>query len=277
MEKFEKIIISLYGDKGTKFLLELEDICEAIRLDNNIDELTQIGEWSYHPVYKCIFDGKDAVLKIGIDYEQLSGEIEFLEAYSGSLGPKLYKTCENPAYYIMEYIEGEELSSVENEKDRCEIFSNILNTITSIKIAPKGFKSIIENKEDLEQASEYVSKVKLDKALSILLKHYNENNLCLLHADLHHYNIIGKKFIDPKGRIGSKIFELGPFVRNELKNIEHLKEKVMYLSSMTEFSENDILEISFLDFVLSTVWCEIDNLEVPSGHLEMINELWKIV
>ncbi len=275
MNNFENTIINLYGDKGRQFLRNLNEICHFIRIDNNINELIPVGDWTYHAIYKCVFNGNVSIIKLGVDYEDLSSEISFLEIYSSGIGPDIYKKNKNPAYYIMEYIEGNDLSNIESEEERCVIFANILNNLKKTEI--KDFKTVVEYKNDLKYKSKYISKIMIEKASSIITKNYDSSDLFLLHGDLHHYNIIGNRFIDPKGIIGSKIFELGPFLRNELDNIEHLRKKIRILESLTDFNQEQIIEIAFLDFVLSIIWLEIDNIDVPKTHLEMIEKIWYLL
>ncbi len=275
MDKFKNNIVNIYGVKGAKFVQDLDLICHEVKTENDIDNLEPVGEWTYHAIYKCVFNGKDAIVKLGIDYNELLGEINYLENFSDGIGPIIYKSNQKPAYYIMEYIYGEDLSCLDSENEKCEIFVNILNNLRSADT--KEFKTFIEYQTDLKYKSKYISKDKIDKSLAIINKYYDSSNLFLLHGDLHHYNIINKRFIDPKGIIGNKIFELGPFLRNELDNIEHLSEKAKILASLTEFDESEIMEIAFLDFILSTIWFEMDNMDVPKTHLEMIHKIWNLL
>jgi streptomycin 6-kinase len=91
----------------------------------------------------------------------------------------------------------------------------------------------------------------------------------LLHADLHHENILISKnenglqylAIDPQGAIGPAIYEIGAFVRNPIieisnnKNIKNIIEnRILKFSEYLNYAKKELHEVNYAQAVLSTFW-----------------------
>ena len=141
-----------------------------------------------------------------------------------------------------------------------ENISNYSNIIDLIEIADKEYKEI--------------ESLNLDKYI--------------LHGDLHHGNIVldndTYKAIDPYGRIGEKLLEIGAFVMNELwlfgTRDEDIKEVISKIAKLLNEDERFIAKISFIRVVLSTAWAIEENdtriIQINTDICKRILKIYKI-
>lgn len=99
----------------------------------------------------------------------------------------------------------------------------------------------------------------------------------LLHGDLHHDNLLLREdgeyvFVDPKGVVGPKIFDLPRFILNELDTqyhesaVEHIENAIATLCEKLDYPEEDVKKLFFMETVLANVW------SIEDG--EDVNEAW---
>lgn len=99
----------------------------------------------------------------------------------------------------------------------------------------------------------------------------------LLHADLHHNNILSsgtqRKAIDPHGFIGERVMETARFLENEIVkneiNEESVLETIKMMSNSYEEDEELICKSLFIDYTLSTCW----DIEVNTNKEHIINDI----
>ncbi|MBM4223092.1 MAG: streptomycin phosphotransferase, partial [Gammaproteobacteria bacterium] len=112
----------------------------------------------------------------------------------------------------------------------------------------------------------------LANSLATDLLHSSKSQV-LLHADLHHDNILqnGAEWvvIDPKGVIGDPVYEVAAFIRNpidclintaDLESI--LLERSTAFAKLLNFERTRILQWSFVQAVLSWVWAIEDDTDI---------------
>ena len=102
-----------------------------------------------------------------------------------------------------------------------------------------------------------------------LYANYADHEICLLHGDLHHENILrgstGWIAIDPKGVNGPREFEVGRFFHNFLSDeipgeftseaIEQvLQHRFALGASALGYSERLIMEVTMIDLTLAMTW-----------------------
>lgn len=102
-----------------------------------------------------------------------------------------------------------------------------------------------------------------------LYSNYAENEIFLLHGDLHHENILrsstGWIAIDPKGVNGPRVFEVGRFFHNFLSDeisgevtpeaIEQvLQRRFEQGADALGYSERLIMEVTMIDLTLAMTW-----------------------
>ena len=107
----------------------------------------------------------------------------------------------------------------------------------------------------------------VDKANSLRAELLDESDTTLLHADLHHGNILSASrapylAIDPKGIVGNKGFDVTAFLRNPLGISKYpgfevtLKRRISIFSEMLGLSEQEIASWSIIQTVLDSCWAK---------------------
>jgi streptomycin 6-kinase len=107
----------------------------------------------------------------------------------------------------------------------------------------------------------------------------------LLHADLHHDNILkdserGWLVIDPKGYAGELEFETASFLHNparEFRTAAVLARRARILSDRLGLDQNRILRWCFAHGVLSALWNIEDEVDDVGGGIESANAAYDVL
>ena len=108
----------------------------------------------------------------------------------------------------------------------------------------------------------------------------------VLHGDLHHENILldgdTYKAIDPHGRIGKKILEVGTFIENEIWNFGEGSEQIRDIICKVAKNMNEdirtIAKVAFIIIVLSTAWSiEGNEFEMAERNYSICKELSRYI
>ena len=208
--------------------------------------------------------------------KEIIQEITTLNIYNGNFACRCYEYDFEQAFYILEKLNpGTNLLKEKDKEKRIEIFSDLakklpvkveknnINLPTYRETINKAFNKARKEKQRYEKIIELIEIA--DKEY----KKIEELNLdkYILHGDLHHENIIldgnTYKAIDPHGRIGEKILEVGTFIENEIWNFgdnpEHIKAVINNVAKQMEVYTKMIAKVAFIIIVLSTAWSIEDN------------------
>jgi streptomycin 6-kinase len=100
---------------------------------------------------------------------------------------------------------------------------------------------------------------------------------CLLHGDLHHYNVIrdakrGWLAIDPKGLVGELEYEVGAALRNPyerpglLADPATIERRIRCFETELALDGNRILRWAFAQAVLAAAWDLEDGQRLDDGN-----------
>ncbi len=271
-ENYKNGIISMFGTKGQNWLNNFPIMIEKYIRKFNLTNVEVLNDLTFNIVLfaECEEFGK-VILKIGLpDFELLVRETIALENFKGKGACQCYYSNKEDGIMILErLIPGETLHNVESREERikafCDVALNLNEKVTELLQLPT-YREILDR--SIKQANEQEEKYKpLKEMITFADKLYKEieNSYLpkyLLHADLHHSNILtsssGRKAIDPHGFVGEKVLETARFMENEIDKKEMSKDNIVEVVELMaiHFGEDKqlICKALFIDYVLSTCW-----------------------
>lgn len=272
-EQYKTKIISIFGTLGENWLANVNVIVDKYIAKFNLSNLKIHEDLGINLILyaKCEKFG-EIVLKVGLPVfnELIYRETKALEEFNGNGACKCYYSNQDDGIRILErLVPGEILHNVEDREERIKAFCNValnLDVKLTNPIQLPTYREILDrsiNQSD-EQSEKYKSLKEFIVAANDLYKQIENSNLpkYLLHADLHHENILtsnnGRKAIDPHGFLGEKVMETARFMENEITKKEMNKENVFEVVDLMAnyFNEDRVLicKALFIDYVLSTCW-----------------------
>lgn len=277
-EKYIQSIIFVFGNEGKDWLDNINKLLDKYIKKFNLINIKIIDNLSYNLVIfaECKEYGK-VVLKIGNPDNETLREIITLGKYNSNYACKCYYSDKEDKVMLLEkLVLGETLNSVKNREERIKIFCDIASNLaimaeenlqlpTYREILNRAFSKIER------QSARYKSIRELINTADNFYEEIEKTNLSkyILHADLHHDNIltsgVSRKVIDPHGVIGEKVLETARFLENEIQKQEVNQSNIIeVIELMSKYYREDkklIGKSLFIDYVLSTCWDIEGNFE----------------
>lgn len=254
----------------------------------------------YENEYKSIYTGVSnefgpVVVKYDTDIAQLKSEYHMLAKLNGHHSCRVYAFNEDKGQLLEERIlPGTKLREEKSLEKRLNAFADVFEAI-HIEVVEDSEARTGEHKllrrcmptyiDWLEEASEFCEnelwKNRASRALAIareLFEKYPDR--VLLHGDLHHDNLLLREdgdyvFVDPKGVVGPKIFDLPRFILNELdtryqeSDVEHIEGVITTLCEKLDYPEEDVRTLFYMEAVLANVWFIEDGMDVNEAWMQV--------
>jgi streptomycin 6-kinase len=232
------------------------------------------------------------VTKPGIDFDN---QVMMLKEYNGQGASKLIDFDSRCGAMIMERLEpGTPLAGLVNagqDEVATTIAANLMIELWRPAPLDNSFPTIADWSRGLSRirgrydgSTGPLPKDLVEKAESLFADLISSTRVpLLLHGDLHHYNILSAQrkpwlAIDPKGVIGDKAYELGPYLRNpSLQSKETLDRRVAQLADELTMDRKRILAWAFAEGVLSAWWSVEDGGQFPVETLEYCRRIEAII
>jgi streptomycin 6-kinase len=257
----------VFGDAGADWVSGLPAQLRraAERWELQLDE--PFAELSYSYVAPAIrADGTEAVLKARFPDAEQRMEVPALRHFSGRGGVRLLEADEEQGLLLLERLVPGTMLSKEPEDDRAtDIAAQLMGELW---FAPRAggcpdvaawTRGIADHRgrfggsgliprEVFHAAEELRRELLEDQAEAVLL-----------HGDLHHFNILlhGSEWraIDPRGIVGERSFEIGPFLDNPRPMPKAaLERRVEILCERLDLDRRRVLGWSIVYGVLSACW-----------------------
>ncbi len=272
---FLKNFTDLNGAEGKLWLEHLPQTITGLEEKWKIKVQEHFSNLSYNFVAPAIRqDGTLAVLKIGYLGElSVLLEANALKAYNGDGAVRLLEHDPTVEALLLERLEpGDSLPHFTNNEENTRITAGMLERLWREVSQPQDFRGLDSWTRELHGMYEKYKHDKTFKYLPLLGKAvqlYNEHRdgeQVLLHADLHHDNILTAQrepylAIDPKGIIGAKGFDVGTFLLNPfdtlvtLPNVHKIhEERLAIFSEMLGMTHEEVAAWGFIFAVLSGCW-----------------------
>jgi len=277
-EKYIESIISMFGEEGKNWLDSINPILDKYINKFNLINIKLIDNLTYNLVLfaECEEYGK-VILKIWLPDNEAKREMLVLEKYNENHTCKCYYSNKEDNIMILErLIPGETLHNIKNKEERIKLFCDVaLNLIVKVEenLELPTYREVLNRtfKKAEKELERYVKIKELINMADTFYKEIENSNLqkYILHADLHHDNILtsgnNRKAIDPHGFIGEKALETARFIENEIKDEEITKDEILeIIELMSKYFKEEkklICKCLFIDKVLSTCWDIEGNFE----------------
>lgn len=245
----------------------IEEYC----LKWSLSEPVRLASTSTSEIYRVKFRGHDAVIKIfsekGKQFESSSSIV--LRCFNGNGAVRLFNSDDGA--HLLEYAEGKplrELVARGNDDEATAIVCNVVNFLHSYSgPIPSGlismernFRSLFQKVKSEPQDSIYVVGARVAERLL-----QSEQEVRVLHGDIHHENIIESKergwlAIDPQCLAGERTYDLANAFYNPngflslAESTETIKRRCAVYSTKLALDYRRILEFAFTYGCLSAAW-----------------------
>lgn len=296
-DNFITRIINRYGTEGNNWLNNIDNIIEKYKNKFELENIRLVDKLSMNVVlFAESHKYGNIVVKIGSPSKTIISEMNTIKYYSSEYFPKCYYSSVEDRIIILERIfPGDNLTTVNDIKERTKIFTNISNNILIPIENVRNAEPYLTFNEIFKSKIEYAYQNKndfldilwmIDKANNIYDKIHKMNlPQYILHNDLHHKNILrseeGWKAIDPHGIIGERVIEIAQFMRSELDNINldddnEFDEVVTVISRYYKEDKTLILEILYI-YIIEKIIFYTKNKEKSNRILHNIDICKKIL
>jgi streptomycin 6-kinase len=272
-KEFQQKIIGAHGDKGQQWLSTLPQLIARYEDYWELTSPKPVAHLSYNYVMTAFRNNQPVVLKLGVPQSEFSREIGCLAHYEGDGAPKLLASDIKQGAMLMEQIiPGTTLKSYfpHDEEASLAITAKVIQQLHSAKVLQDPEFPDIERWHASLNNTSFSSIIPED--LLTTAKQLSQHLIAtqaepvLLHADLHHDNILLDEndrwlAIDPKGIIGEPAYDLGAFIRNPFMELRQqtnkqaiLKRRVEAFAEYLDLDRDRIVQWSFVQAVLSACW-----------------------
>lgn len=286
----------------TELIKKLHDVHEDAtpwlgRLDHLIADLETrwrvrvtglVGELSYNVVAFAEGEsGTPYVLKLSPPSDNLEREVAALRQYDGDGICCLVEADEKVGALLLERLEpGASLGNREDDELATRICADLLAQLWRPAPEPNLFRTLrswaraLPNYLSAYPQGDGPLPHRLVKRACSLLEDLLQDTETpmLLHADLHHANVLSATrqpylAIDPKGIVGPRGYDIGPFLMNpfhittrpDLKQLT--KRRIEVFSDRLGLDRTQIISWGVVHMMLSSCWSLEDHGRVPNGPL----------
>ena len=250
----------------------LESLSETIQRLESCWQLRVIGlvpQLSYNVVaYAERSDGSPCILKLSPPNDEIICEAEALSYYAGDGICKLLERDDSVSALLLERITPgvslQELWTPEEDETHTHVTAELMQRLWRPVPKSNPFRTLTSWTRALWGAYEDIPKTLQERAQALLHELNPDSDPVLLHADLHHGNILtatSKPFlaIDPKGIVGAKGYDLGTYLLSPMKATpEELTplapQRLEILSEVMELDQKELATWGFVHAVLSACW-----------------------
>jgi streptomycin 6-kinase len=288
--EFTETIQSAFGGDGKRWLESLPTLLDEASRRWNLMDIQPVPNLSYNfvalatkppsPLSPLPKGEGNIILKLGVPNRELTSEIAALRLYNGRGVCHLLEGDADKGMLLLErLLPGRRLAALEDDEQATRIAAGVMrqlwrpvpenmNGFIQLKDWFNGFKRLHKRFND---GTGPLPKRLVETAESLSADLFAENkDERLLHGDFHHFNVLesarGWLAIDPKGVIGPKGYEVGPFLINPVPELlsrsnprAQTEKRIAILSEMLGMEQERIRSWGFCHAVLSAWWSIEDN------------------
>jgi streptomycin 6-kinase len=214
-------------------------------------------------------DGMPYILKACPPYAEFDWEARALELYGGRGICRLIRADTGAAALLLERVfPGVSLWENPDEEENTRIAATLMRQLWR-PAPPSGFEPLESWSRALPEALRAPGSLPRDllkRANDLRLELLQSPEAVLLHADLHHDNILTATrapylAIDPKGITGPRGYDVGPFLENPIPELSArpdigrvLERRVGIFSEMLDLEAREVAAWGFVHAALSACW-----------------------
>jgi streptomycin 6-kinase len=298
-EEFVRKVKNVWGTEGAQWAEDFPDLLAECVETWGLHDLSPFSEIYYNMIIGARTEnGQAVVLKLGVPNEELSSEVEALQAYDGCGAVRLLDADPVKGALLLERLNpGTELHELHDNRRETEIAAGLMTRLTIPP--PEGHRFVnvsdwfrffdeIETEYDPEAYGLPREMIRTAREFSNELLATMEGEW-LLHGDLHHFNILfdeerGWTAIDPKGVIGDKAFQPARFLGNPYPHLlssadpeADTRERVAIFSEVLELDVRRVLRWGYVDRIVSSCWSIAEDGEKPEFSITCAQIMAKIL
>ena len=231
-QTFIQNIHAAFGDHGRKWLANLPALIEDASRRWGLAEIQPVPNLSYNFVAFARRGGEDVILKLGVPNRELTSEMNALKLFDGKGACSLLDCDEENGFLLIERLKpGAMLADLNDDDERTHIAIGVMQRLWKpVPTAGDGgssshfiqledwFGGLKEVRPTFNGGTGPFPEKIFERVESSLPDLLAGDNVCLMHGDFHHYNILSSErgwlVIDPKGVIGPVGYETGPLMLN---------------------------------------------------------------
>lgn len=275
-DELRETVERVHGEAGRQWLSMLPALLNECCVRWSLELEQPFENLSYNLVLPgTMSDGTKVVLKLGVPCHELTTEAAALSLFADVGAVRLLAHDAPRGILLMERVApGTPLFKLQEGREATRTAATLMRQLWRIPPAEHSFPSLtiwfqaferLRKKFDggsgpfpaelIARAEHTFAELDATSASSVLL-----------HGDLHHDNILFSEkgvwvAIDPKGIIGDKGYEVGPFMLNQLsgnssetETTEILKQRLSTFSDELHISRERLTGWAFCYAVLSALW-----------------------
>lgn len=272
-EPFVSNIHHSFGEAGEFFLKDLPDLITDASMRWGLTEIETVPMLSYNYVAFAMQGKREVVLKLGVPNRELTSEMYTLKLFNGEGACRVLDLDEDKGLLLIERLRpGTMLVNIQDDDERTHIALDVMLQIcrpvpisdTFIKLID-WFGELKHVRVMFEGGTGPFPKELFERVEASLPELFATDDMCLLHGDFHHFNILhserGWLVIDPKGVIGPAGYEIGPLMLNPWDESMgrdqfevHTKRRVNIIHERTGWAREKILGWALAHSILSAWW-----------------------
>ena len=213
-------------------------------------------------------DGTPCILKLSPPSDEIICEAEALSYYAGDGICQLLERDDSVSALLLERITPgvslQELWTPEEDETHTRITAELMRRLCRPVATPNPFRTLTSWASALWENYESIPAELQGWAQKLLLELGPDTDPVLLHADLHHGNILTATkepflAIDPKGIVGAKGYDVGTYLLNPVHAtaedlITLVPKRLELLSEMLGLDRQELAAWGFVHMVLSACW-----------------------
>ena len=257
----KKIITEHFGEEFCSQAMEYLQIYSDLW---QLDSIELIHYFSVNLLFRChsaIYG--DSVLKIGSPWcTEVTEEIHTLMDYNGHHYCKLYAADVDAGVFLIEQMNPGNTLPRENS---IPVFAELFNGlhINPVHEYPTYLDWIDEGIENISAIDGFDHlRLSINKAKAMYFEIAAEyTDVKLLHGDIHHENILlgadGYKIVDPKGVVGSHVFDVSRFILNRFGDdlsSAPISEVIDFINELAEAINIPAMILKKCLYIETNVW-----------------------
>ena len=270
-------MIEMHGDDGRAWLDGLPDLCRSLAEQWGVELEEPFRGLTYGWVVPGMRGAEPVVLKVVVPTAEGLMEPLALKAFAGHGVVRLLEFDVFHGAMLLEGLDPGEM--LVGRPDAITVACSVMQELWQAR-APKAFPRLDVWTKGLEGPAGARLPISL---LELALARRAEllataPGPVLLHADLHHFNILssgkGWTAIDPKGVVGEAAFECAAFLINSPKSIE---QDIDTFARRLHLDRKRVAGWAFVFGVLSAAWTLEDHGTIDESALAFSEDVWKLM
>lgn len=295
--KFVQSIRNTFGEEGKQWLESFPALLKEAASRWGLTDIQPVSNLSYNFVAFATkprpapfaLEGESLVLKLGVPNRELTSEIAALRLYAGRGACRLLDADAEKGMLLLERLQpGRTLAALADDDRATRIAAEVMKHLwersndfsrshttevvtTNFIVLEDWFEGFRRLRQRFNGGTGPLPKGLVETAEALSSELLSENkDKALLHGDFHHFNVLasarGWLAIDPKGVIGPRGYETGPFLINPMPDFLNgnrprvrTERRIAILSEILGLEKERIRAWAFCHAVLSAWWSIEDN------------------